>query len=214
MRALIDNDILFKGACYGLLTDLVSTVCPDDEVVGILGSAQFVVPKRIERGSLRRNPPLALEVFSLFLHRARALEPSEDEQRMAADLELTAQRLGISLDNGESQLCAILSLRLLPLLLTGDKRAIAAIERLLDVHPKLMHICGRVKCVEQLFALLLSRDGSGAARSAVCAEPEIDRALTICFGCHSNPVIEANYMEGLQSYINDLRVLAARVLAP
>ena len=38
MKAVADNDILLKGACYGLLPRLAATV-PGDGQVGILGNA-------------------------------------------------------------------------------------------------------------------------------------------------------------------------------
>ena len=131
---------------------------------------------------------------------------------MAADFELAAQRVGASLDGGESQLCAIVVQRLLPLLVTGDKRAIAAIETILDADPRLMAMCGKVRCLEQVFAGSIARYGTAALRVAVCAEPQIDKALSICFSCRSQCVEEASIRDGLQSYINDLRQRAGRVL--
>jgi hypothetical protein len=35
-----------------------------------------------------------------------------------------------------------------PLLLTGDKRAIEAIEQLLDTESRLTALCGRIRCLE------------------------------------------------------------------
>jgi hypothetical protein len=214
MRAAIDNDILFKGACYGLLVDLVSTVCPANGAVGVLGSARFVLPKKIAGSALRRDHASVLQALFEFLGRATVLEPLGGEQDMAADLELAAQELGVSLDAGESQLCAIMVHRLLPLLFTGDKRAITALERLLDADPRLVPIAGKVMCLEQAFVLALARDGCDTWRRAVCAEPGVDKALTICFSCHSESVPEQSHRDGLQSYISALRCVAARVLAP
>jgi hypothetical protein len=212
MDTVIDNDILIKGACYGILCDLVSGICPID-AVGILGSSRFVVPKRIERSELKRSRAAALETFSLFVIRATTLEPSDDEQRMAADLELMAQRTGVSLDSGESQLCAIFAIRLLSFLLTGDKRAIAAMETLVDCDARLSHLCGKVLCLEQLFLTLLNRDRSGRSRDVVCAEPNMDKALSNCFGCYSDSASVESQVEGLQSYIADLRGRALRILS-
>jgi hypothetical protein len=214
MRAVIDNDVLLKGSCYGLLDVLVSTFCSVSDRVGVLASAKFVVSKRIGSARLLGNHASARAAFLGFLSRASALEPTTGEQKMAANLEFAAQKLAISLDSGESQLCAILVHRALPSLLTGDKRAIAAIERLLDAESKLIPICGKVKCLEQLFAAALARDGSTDLRRAVCAEPEIDKALTICFSCGSPSMAPASFQDGLNSYINALRHLAGRVLAP
>jgi hypothetical protein len=214
MKAAIDNDILFKGACYGLLGELIATACSATEGVGTLGSARFVVAKKIEKNKLLRNRTAALAVFFEFLDRSEALEPTQDEQNMAADLELVAQRLGINLDSGESQLCAMLVFRVLPLLLTGDKRAITAMEQLIDADNRLIALNGKVRCLEQLVYDALAKGNHVALRTAVCGEPQVDKALAICFSCTSQSVSLASIVEGLQSYIKALRMEATRVLSP
>lgn len=214
MKAAIDNDVLFKGACYGLLAELTSTSCSKTEVAGVLGSARFLVSKKIEKGMLRGNRAAALATFLQFLSQTVALEPTNSEQGMAADLELTAQKLGINLDGGESQLCAILVHRALQMLLTGDKRAIAAMEKLIDAETRLMPICGKVKCLEQLVHDALDNADHGIFRRAVCAEPDIDKALAICFSCTNQSPTAPSVIEGLQSYIRSIRREASRVLSP
>jgi len=213
MKAAIDNDILFKGACYGLLSELIATACSATEVVGTLGSARFVVAKKIEKNKLLRNRKAALTILFEFLNRSEALEPTQNEQNMAADLELSAQRLGINLDSGESQLCAMLVFRVLPLLLTGDKRAITAMEKLIDADNRLIALCGKVRCLEQLVYDALTKGDHVAFRTAVCAAPEVDKALAICFSCTSQSVVLASIVEGLQSYVKALRMEATRVLS-
>jgi hypothetical protein len=213
MRAAIDNDILFKGACYGLLNELVATACSDTDTFGTLGSARFVVAKKIEKNKLLRNGAAALTALTQFLNRSEALEPTEGEQNMAADLELAAQRLGISLDSGESQLCAMLVIRVLPLLLTGDKRAITAMENLIDADNRLTALCGKVRCLEQLVYDALIKGDQLALRGAICSEPEADKALAICFSCKSQSVVLGSIVEGLQSYVKALRAEATRVLS-
>jgi len=214
MNALIDNDVLLKGACYRLLGQLATTICADSPVVGVLGSARFVVPRKMEKVNLRGDRAAALKVLFMFLSEAEALEPADNEQRLAADMELAAQKHGVNLHEGESLLCAILVQRALPSLATGDKRAIVAIEMLLDIDSRLLAVRGRVKSLEQLFAAALVRHGCAALRMAVCAEPEVDKSLAICFSCSSHSVEDTTVMEGLQSYISDLRRKAGRVLAP
>ena len=216
MKAAIDNDILFKGACYGLLSQLIDGTDSGKEVVGVLGSARFVVGKKIEKSAIHGSRATALAIFLEFLKRSEALEPTPSEQGMAADLELAAQRLGINLDSGESQLCAILVYRVLPLLLTGDKRAIKAIEELVDADSRLTVIRAKIRCLEQIVhdALVGGSRDHAAFRTAVCAEPEVDKALTICFSCTSQTVTRESILEGLQSYIRSLRLDASRVLSP
>lgn len=213
MKALMDNDVLLKGACYRLLRELAATLCSDSDAVGVLGSARFVVPRKIDKMKLRGDRAAALKILLTFLSEAEALEPADDEQKLAADMELAAQKQGVSLQGGESLLCAILVRRALPLLATGDKRAIVAIEKLLDTDFRLAPVRGRVRCLEQLFAAALRPYGCTTLRAAVCAEPEVDKSLMVCFSCQSHAVRETTILEGLRSYIEDLRRTAGRVLA-
>jgi hypothetical protein len=124
VKTLVDNDILFKGACYRLLVHLVPVASGHNDSVGVLGAAWFVVSKTILRKASKAGAESAIEILRQFLQRATVIEPTQDEQRTAADFEVAAQRAGLSLDAGESQLCAIMVSRQVPLLLTGDKRAI------------------------------------------------------------------------------------------
>ena len=67
----------------------------------------------------------AKAAFRSFVDTAQIIEPTEEEQLMAADFELAAQRAAVALDSGESQLCAVLIARALRLLLTGDNARFA-----------------------------------------------------------------------------------------
>jgi hypothetical protein len=209
MRAVVDNDILLKGSCYGLLGILTATP-PADGPLGILGASRFVVPKKIRRTPLRRDPAIAEAHFAAFLAENEILEPSADEQHLAAALEAAAQQMGLNLDAGESQLVAILVSRQLAQLLTGDKRAVASIEILLDADARLSVVRGKIKCLEQVVWGALAIGDAKQIRCAICAEPSVDKALSICFCCGSP---EADPIEGLSSYIADLRTRAGRVLA-
>ena len=212
MRAVADNDILLKGACYGLLSAVISTVS-GDEPVGILGTSRFVIPKRISRHGLRGNLNVVHAHFTDFLKKNEIIEPSADEQQMAATLEEAAQRLSLNLDAGESQLVAILVARNLQCFLTGDKRAIASIDALLDSDSRLGLIVGKITCLEQLITVALGTLDKDQIRSAICAEPSVDKTLTICFSCSSKDGDLATILTGLASYIADLRKKAPRVLA-
>src|SRR5260370_37732456 len=98
--------------------------------VGVLGTARFVVASRIKRATRTRDPKSALEDLGQFLVNSIVLDPTDSEQQLAAEFEVAAQSRGLALDTGESQLCAIVLERAIPLLVTGDKRAIEGIERL------------------------------------------------------------------------------------
>ena len=214
MKAMVDNDIVFKGACYGLLDEFLSPLSALGDPFGVLGAARFVVSKKISKTNPKKGITAALRHLGDFLERATVVEPTEDEQMMAAEFEVAAQRAGLSFDVGESQLCAILIYRLTPLLLTGDKRAIQAIEELLDSEGRLNSLCGKIRCLEQLVLdVLTAGTNPDTLRSMICAEIEIDKTLTICFSCHHEDGSGRDYAEGLQSYIADLRQRAIRVLS-
>jgi len=213
MNIVVDNDVLYKGICYGVLQEVVQACAGTTARVGVLGAARFVVSKKIRKVTLSRSPDLVAQELSGFLSGAVQLEPTDAEQDFAADLESAAQQLGVNLDTGESQLCAITIQRVVATLLTGDKRAVAAIERLLDIEVRLQALCGKVRCLEQAFLSVLDRTSLEGLRPAICAEPSVDRTLTICFGCHSATTQRETVLEGLSSYIRALRAAAIRVLA-
>lgn len=213
MRAAADNDILLKGACYGLLPTLMGTISGEGPV-GILGSSRFVVQKQIARARLRGDPAIASTHFATFLAANEVVEPSTSEQEMAALLEAAAQGLALNLDTGESQLVAILVSRCLPWLLTGDKRAITSIDVLLQRESRLFAVAGKIRCLEQLVLAALAAAGADQMRRTICGEPDVDKTLSICFSCSfSDQASGADASVGLASYIADLRSKAPRVLA-
>lgn len=212
MRAVVDNDILLKGACYGLLTEFVATI-PGTSRLGILGASKFVVPSQIKKVNLRGDLSSVLARFSSFVASNELLESSLEEQNMAAVFEANAQQLALNLDAGESQLAAIAISRSLDWLLTGDKRAIGAIESLIDTDARLSVLTGKIKCLEHIARKLVDSGDAQVTRDTICGEPDVDKALTICFGCYSATADTTTILTGLASYISDLRKSAPRVLA-
>jgi hypothetical protein len=212
MKAVVDNDILLKGACYGLLSKFLGCI-PGSDTVGVLGAARFVVSDRIARAHLNGNREAAQACFAAFLAASESMEPSSEECQMAGLLEASAQRTALNLDVGESQLVAMLVSRTVPILFTGDKRAIAALEILLDEHAWLQFLYGKVRCLEQLLLDILATNDEQEVRTSICKEPSVDKALTICFACASPQCEFANVLEGLSSYINDLRAKSKRILS-
>ena len=212
MTGLIDNDILLKGACYRLLADLVTVKCGTDHV-GYLGAARFVLRKKIRRTNLRGDADEAEAELQGFLAQHEAIETTAEEQALAATLEATAQSLPVNLDAGESQLLAVLVLRTLPSLMTGDKRAIIAIERLLAATAAIAEATGKVTCLEQLVRYAIVERDATAIQAAICREPDVDKTLSICFSCFSPERSISSVLEGLDNYISDLRHKAPRALA-
>jgi hypothetical protein len=212
MTELIDNDILLKGSCYGLLHDLMAANCQTTPVL-YLAVAKFVVGKKLKRVNLRGELAQVELALSTFLSEHESVEPTPEEAGFASELEATAQAQALPLDTGESQLLAILVTRGATSLFTGDKRAIAATEQLLDCVPALATVIGRMTCLEQLVKRTLEGKGLDPIRSGICGEPEVDRALAICFQCLSSCVQLEDAFAALESYINDLRKRCPRALS-
>jgi hypothetical protein len=208
---LIDNDVLIKCACYSILDQILrpSTQC---QGTAVLGAAKFVVGKYLERRGIIQDRAAAQRRFQDYLSTAAVLEPTIDEVELASAIEEAAMLLGLDLDSGESQLCAIAVFRGSSLLLTGDKRAIASAEKLKDCVHELTSLAGRLICLEQAILGVAGRIGIDTVRVRVCAETAVDKALSICFECHS--LAEKPHLEptGLLSYIRDVRSKAPMLL--
>ena len=212
MKAVIDNDVLIKGSCYGLLPDLVGVIPSALKDVAALGAARYVATDAIRKLKLNGDTKKILKRMNAALDEIEKIEPTRDEDRFAADLEYLAQREHVSLDIGESQLCAALLMRKGPILATGDKRAAQALETLLDQDGRLKELRGKIICLEQLMLRLLKPKPQNTLRPMICAEPQVDKTMTNCFACSSPSVPAGSCEEGLRSYIKDLRKAAGRIL--
>ena len=206
---LLDNDVVLKTACYSLAEEALVAMTREGTPPAMLGVGRYVVLGRIKRDRRIRDSRRANEALTAILESIALLEPNEAELAIAADFEAEANRRDLELDGGESQLLAILESRSSPALVTGDKRAIIAIAA---VAMKLA--AGRIGCLEQLMAHLTRAVGLEVVRARICAEPDVDRAISICFGCARDGSELADVMAGLTSYIGHLSKQAPGVLVP
>jgi hypothetical protein len=209
-EAVVDNDVLIKLAAYLLLGEVLA-LFGGSHVVGVLGAARYVVRHRLERHPAVEDKTLAQAHWVEALGGLEELEPTSDELTLATSMEEEASANGLPLDTGESQLCAITIVRAVPLMVTGDKRAIEAIEAVLESLAPLAALSKRVACLEQLMSALVRRLGAAATRDFVCAAPGVDKALSICFGCSAGQDAPFD-PSGLVSYIAHLRTLAPTIL--
>ena len=211
VRAIVDNDILVKGSCYGLLEELLVSTGGAGSI-GVLGSARFVVRDVLSRDERISDSEMARAYWDAFLPQCDELEPSPEEVDMATEFQEEATTQGVALDGGESLLCAIAIVRPVSALITGDKRAIEAIQGLLRVVSVLATLAGRVICLEQIVGALVARLGPAIVRAAICAEPRADLALSLVFQCARG---EKGALDpaGLPSYVEDIRSRAPQVLA-
>jgi hypothetical protein len=210
--ACIDNDVLIKCSGYRLLDELAAAVGGHDQI-GVLGAARYVVRDRLARRPGIAQHARACADWEAFIEMVDELEPSDLELEFATAIEEAATVAGVQFDAGESQLCAITISRAVAWLATGDKRAIDALERLLDSFQRLEAVTGRVVCFEQLVQAISARLGDLALRALVCAEPDLDLAMSICYECTRHEHVEDFVAAGLESYVRHLRSVAPRVLA-
>ena len=208
----VDNDVVLKAIRYGETRRFWAV----ETNAGVLGSARFVVSGRVKRLRLADTRPEITEELEQFFNRADALEPSDAELVRAAELEREAQRRALPVDAGESQLAAIVVARAIGLLTTGDKRAIRALQELLESVEWLKTLCGRVRCLEQLVLELVQMgDEFEELGQSICSDQDADRTLSTCFSCYSGGGADASaVMHALSSYINGLRRNAQDVMAP
>jgi hypothetical protein len=207
-----DNDVLIKGACFGLLEEMAGVVVSDCGRIAVLGAAPFVVKSRIGKILASRSPDKALDLVSKVFGSAQAVEPTAEETKLASEFEHTAVRLGLMLDSGESLLCAVCVLRTWDGLATGDKRAVCALEQVLQEADRVGTMQQRVIILEQLMLKLLDAMDPVSVRTSVCAERELDRALSNCFSCSSPNVDVSSWKGGLNSYIRAVREGAPQIL--
>jgi len=211
--AVIDNDIILKGVSYGFLDDLLAALPDGPFSYGALGTARFVLPK-----ALKKRPPLRAEAAMAELTAALAsletLEPNDQEMALAAELEYEALRQTKPMHTGECQLVAILVVRALHHVLTGDRNAIAALGTMgLPSSLNPADLDGKFICFEQAIRHLMHAQGAATVKASVCAEREVDTAMRVCFSCASPEVEEASWFAGLESHIADLRAASGNLLA-
>lgn len=206
---LVDNDVALKLCAYSCAEDLVGLFKAKQMSLAMLGVARHSIGRRVKRARNICNPSMLSQQWSLLSSRVIWIEPTDEEIAFAADLEQQALEMNVELDGGESQLFAILVNRLSPLLITGDKRAIAALEVIGQLLPY-----ERVACLEQVFYTLLKTLGAAALQSRVCSEPSVDRTLSIAFACHSKaePISASSIETGLMSYVGSVRKSAPLIL--
>lgn len=209
----IDNDVVLKLTYFGLLDEFLEEL----EARGngaVLGTAKFVLGPRIAKDGITTDPVTAQARLNDFLAVVEQLEPDANELVLATQLEDFALRNQLELDSGESLLCSIVVHRSMGRLITGDKRAIRAIESLVDQVSHMDSLLSNVACLEQVIVSFCRRMDLAKLRSAVCSAKMADAALSSCFCCHS-PEVELDLtglLEAVTSFVDHLRLDAATVL--
>lgn len=202
---LVDNDIVFKLCAYARHHFLIEGAAWAPAFM--LPFGQFVLRDLARKSRRLKDRPAVTQAIEQAIAGLSTVAPSEEAIALAAELEEEASRRALHLDTGESQLLAMLILESADLLLTGDKRAIVAIEQV-DAEK----VAGRVACLEQVLTVLLGVEDLAVLRAAICSEIKVDSAICACFACQSADTTVCSVTEGLGSYIGALRREAPTVL--
>lgn len=211
---IIDNDFLHKLTMYELFDLLVQSISQDKVHLSALDVAQYVIRKKAKKNPPQKGLDAFLKVFEQILQKIELVSPTDIELKLASELEACAQRQGVNLDIGESQLCAILICRSIPVLFTGDKRAIYAIEVIFHSGNSIPDFKAKLVCLEQAISWLLQHSPQlgEQVRTAICTEKNADKSLSICFSCSSPEQSDIDWQGQLRSYIEYLRKQAPNLL--
>jgi len=207
---LLDNDVVLKVAAYGLNGPVLEVLTVGGEAPAILGVGRYVIRQKARRKDRFQHPERIIIFVNDFLNCLQVIEPTEQEIELAADFEASALHIGGAFDTGKAQLLAILVKRVSPALVSGDKRAIRAAASL-----NVPTASNKFVCLEQIVKCLVMRVPINVLCGNICAEPSVDRALSICFTCARPEAADVdinNVSQALQSYISNLRELSADML--
>ncbi|MBE9139312.1 hypothetical protein IQ254_19270 [Nodosilinea sp. LEGE 07088] len=201
---LIDNDALLKLARYGLLNEAVALFGCTITDVRVLATAKYVLLPS-------KNPLLFCEDEESYSRLESFLKVAKPLDTSLADPEfLDAMSAVQNIDTGEALLLAVGATASSTLVITGDKRSLAA----LCSHGSVAHLAnalaGRVVPMEVLFSYLV-KDQFTYIQKCVRSKSDVDKALNIAFGV-SVPATYKSVQEALASYINHLRAVTGNLL--
>ncbi len=208
----VDTDAVHKLLVYGLIDEAKVALGSTLPQFHCLGASKYVVRRLITDGNFHKSREDLESEFKRVLSCITLIEPTAEEVELAARLESIAQQSGNSLDVGESQLCAVLATRHLDLIVTGDKRAIVAAENLYQIDSEYSFLSSKFASIEQVFLNMIKIHDLEKLKSSVCLESGIDKSLSTCFSCTSKIINSDSTIEGLKSYVNNLKSRAASVL--
>lgn len=209
---LLDNDVVLKISCYDLVSNFQEVITTGTRKLAALGLASFVLTKRLKKSKTLNDREGAMASLAAFLGHIDLLEPEYPEVALAAQYESYAQSIGAALDSGESLLLAMLISRSAELLLTGDKRAVIAVHQISLGFGLNGEADRRVACLEQAIRCLLTHLDTDSVANSICKEPSVDMALSICFRCVSKDYDTTAILDGLSSYIEELRRSSGDIL--
>ena len=201
---LIDNDALLKLARYGLLDEAVELFGCTPNDVRVLATAKYSLLPAKDRLRLCKDEESTVRVED-FLKTSTPIDAT-----LAAPEFLDRLNAVQNIDAGESLLLAVGATDMNTLVITGDKRCLAALCSDDSVAQVSSALAGRVVSMEVLFSYLVENQFV-YIQECVRSKPDVDKALSIAFGV-STPADLNSVREGLNSYIKRLRKVTEDLL--
>jgi hypothetical protein len=201
----LDNDITYKLVAFQLFDEAIATLQIDKNSLQVLPTAKFFFQRKQKKKGASPDEFLAV-VIELVSSCVSVIADVND----TVTEELNQLRQVEGIDEGEAALIVATRSQTDFLLLSGDKRCMRGLARIPEQIYK--RLSGRVICLEQIILKLIEVKGFVFVRDRILPMVSCDKSLQICFGV-SSPATEENVIEGLNSYINDIRQQAPNLLA-
>jgi hypothetical protein len=206
MILFIDNDALLKLVSYDLLETALAMFHIRQEDVRVLATAKYALLPANNRLRRCKTEQCATRLES-FLPKATKLSADDAD---AAALDALAEMPGI--DAGEALMFAVAAPKSDSFIITGDKRALEALQIGQSHHGVRDALAGRVLSIELLFSFMVEGDFA-QLQAQVRSQPGVDTALSSIFGV-SVPASPESVRAALDSYIGHLRHRTGTLLHP
>ena len=197
MFALVDNDIALKLAQCDLIDELPNVLGESPEHYFITPNARFqLLPRPKERGINRCGNEESYYRLTSFIEQATELPPVDDLDR----LEALSNIPGI--DSGEALLFASMCEYENAILLTGDKRALEALQEHGDSFPEILDVVTEsVVNFETALLLAWNEIGYPTLKQKLLGNPRPDGVLRTVLG---ESMTEQSLQDCLCSYTRHL----------
>lgn len=196
MFFLSDNDIVFKLAHCDLLGLLHQHLNVDQKEIWILSSCVYKL-----RSVLKANPTVLARVEA-FCQAVSTINEAELDSNYLQTLQDTG------IDAGEAILAAMACQTEDSYLITGDKRALIALNKLSDVALR-SKLENRIYCFEALLLEMIKHYGFDTLRPHFMNGIASDKVLSMSFGDGRD---ESHAVECIGSYLNGIRESAGWLL--
>lgn len=207
MICLTDNDVLLKLAAWNLLEETIAVLETTREEIFVLPTAQYKI-KKDSRGELvAKYGEAGIRRVLDFIASVQKISQGSDPEEQAAMIAVNG------IDDGEELLFAATKELDVFLVATGDKNSLRALASAPTCTAIYERLCGRVICLEQIVARLISSVGFEEARTRIVPFRECDTSIKAAFGSGSLAE-ETNVQRSLAKRINDLHSEVGHLLVP